>query len=424
MLLAPPPAMSTLMQQCLAPDVNGRPTCGEALLEAIELPIAAVSCAAAETDDAAQKLLNIGRAVVELNDVELACRVCRALEATGANSSDMADCYALVACSLFVDVVCQARLYDAKLFALPCTLEKDSVAYLKVTKDEADSARDLVTNDRVSVSKCVRELPPSVVIRSDVKTADSRLEPSPLRIMAGSVPHRIRAALTNVVCSSESVEAAMRTGRVVVEGAAGSGKGWTLRALVVALCENQLDDADSNASQLVFPLTISLASIEDPESDWLGRAIDDAQDHCEVLRLARVERRLVLCLDGLNEITPLTRQSIVKKIVKYSRSCLLTVVTSRPMAGNVDEFAPHGFSFLNIAQVNPKHLEALGLPKKISSLVETPLAFRLALLALFPGGDKEFMARSMKLAQQDGTLAVARDVLSRTHTYEIECSKP
>ncbi|KAJ8599877.1 hypothetical protein CTAYLR_005375 [Chrysophaeum taylorii] len=467
MLLAPPPAVSILLRQCLAADITQRPTCGAALLELMQVPATSTTHHHPVEEDVAGTLLNIGRALVELEDVKLACR---ALEAAAASGSDAAECYSLIACahvragsceeamvacdralshdaehgvalfakaeatyrhdssdSLFLDVVHQAQLYDAKLFPAP-RVEKGAVAYLEAAKDEADWARDPVTDDRVSVSKCLRDLPPKIVYRRDVKT-DFRGAP-PSTTAEGS---SVRGALADVLHIGEGVDAAMRTGRVVIEGDAGSGKGWILRAVVVALCKKQLDNVsgESSESEFLLPLTIALSSIEDPKSDWVGRMINNVREGGDALRAARMDRRLVLCLDGLDEVAPTTRPSLVEKIVEFAPGCALTVITSRPAAGNIGDLAPHGFAFLSIAQVDRRRVEALkGIPPDIASFVETPLALRLALLALSSPGelqtpafllrdrsdlfcvaDEMFVARAVASTRQDGALALARDVL-------------
>ncbi|KAJ8604649.1 hypothetical protein CTAYLR_006523 [Chrysophaeum taylorii] len=477
MLLAPPPAVSILLRQCLAAHITQRPTCGAALLELMQVPATSTTHHHPVEEDVAGTLLNIGRAVVELEDVELACR---ALEAAAANGGDAAECYSLIACahvragsceealvacdralshdaehggalfakaeatyrhdssdSLFLEVVRRAQLYDAKLFPAP-RVEKGAVAYLEAAKDEADWARDPVTDDRVSVSKCVRNLPPKVVYRRDVKT-DFR-GASPSTTAEGS---SVRGALADVLHTGEGVEAAMRTGRVVIEGDAGSGKGWILRAVVVALCKKQLDNVsgESSESEFLLPLTIPLSSIEDPRSDWVGRMINNVREGGggDALRAARIDRRLVLCLDGLDEVAPTTRPSLVEKIVEFAPGCALTVITSRPAAGNIGDLAPHGFAFLSIAQVDRRRVEALtGIPPDIASFVETPLALRLALLALSSPGelqtppvllrdrsdlfriaDEGFMARALASTRQDGALALAREVLQERGSVEV-----
>ncbi|KAJ8607556.1 hypothetical protein CTAYLR_010792 [Chrysophaeum taylorii] len=323
--------------------------------------------------------------------------------------------------SLFVDVVHQARLYDAKLFPAP-RAEKGAVACLEAAKDDADSAYDPVTNDRVSVSEY--RVSGGAAVRST--TADYYSS--------------VRGALADVVHTGEAVEAAMRTGHVVIEGDAGSGKGWILRAVVVAPCNKQLHSAsgESSESELMLPMTISLSSIDDPESDWVGRVINDVRDGSDALRPARIDGRLPLCLDGLDEVAPTTRPSLVEKIVEYAQGCALTVITSRPAARNIDDLAPHGFTFLSIAQVDRGRVETLtGITPDIASLVETPLALRLALLALSPTGglqtpsvlrdrsdlfriaDDRFMARAVAPMRQDGTLTLARDVLQECGSSEV-----
>ncbi|KAJ8600097.1 hypothetical protein CTAYLR_003449 [Chrysophaeum taylorii] len=410
--------------QCLAADVTQRPT--------------ALEASVANGGDAAECYALIASAQLRDGRCEEALVACdRALSNDEAHGSALfvkaEATYRLDSSeSFFVDVIRRARLYDAELFHAPRAVE-GAIAYLEAAKDEADSARDPVTNDRVSVSACVRDLPPNIVHRCDVKTEFGRAFPS-TTMECWSV----RGALADVL-HTEAVEAAMRTGRVVIEGDACSGKGWILRAFVVALCEQQLDNGsdESSDSEFVLPLTIPLSSIENPEMDWLGGAIDSVRDGGDALRAARIDQRLVLCLDGLDEVSPVTRPSLVEKIVEYARGCPLTVITSRPAAANVGDLAPHGFAFLSVAQVDRRRVEDLGIPPDFASLVETPLSLRLVLLALssigelqtplvlrhrsdlFRVANEEFVARAVAPTRRDGALVVARDVLRECGSSKV-----
>ncbi|KAJ8602792.1 hypothetical protein CTAYLR_002599 [Chrysophaeum taylorii] len=415
---------------CLAADATQRPACGATLLEAMQIRDASVLNTDVDTRDVSEMLLNIGRAAVELNDVGLACT---ALEAAAEKGGDAAECYSLLAGShihagnleqavlasekairydpvhgahqrdlssadsQFIDVMRQARLYDAKLFAAPRT-EKGEVTDLETAPRIETAPRTMRTRRAI----------PS-------RTTESRYPP-----------------FSEVVNDFEGVyEAAMRTGRVVIDGDA--GKGWVLRALVVALYDEQVDHHHERSG---CELGGSSAS-----DDLIGSAIDKVRDDDggDALRAARIDRRLVLCLDGLDEVAPTTRPSIVEKIVECAQNCALTIITTRPAAEkNVGDFAPHGFAFLRIFAVDRRRVETLGIPRGIiASHVETPLALRLAMLALSSTGelqpppvlrdrsdlfrvaDEGFMTRAVVPTRQDGALVLARNDLRECGSLEV-----
>ncbi|KAJ8611491.1 hypothetical protein CTAYLR_010308 [Chrysophaeum taylorii] len=476
LLLAPDADANLLLRACLAVR-NQRPACGADLFKWIRPPASlVVSSKLSPPRFGGETLLNLGRAFFFYFGDIPAARA--ALESAVAEpGADLAECFALLACAhldddddddddqnweeaaavasdkaiqhdpshagallakaeaarrgdpdssnnnnnnnnnnngddLFAEVIRRSKQQQQQQQpASPSSNDTTSSSYLEAARREADDARDPITNQNVSVSACVRDLPPRVFHRTEVKVAGSS---------GGGHSHHsaiIKEAL-GAVLPKECVEPAMRTGRVVLEGEAGSGKGWTLRALVVALCDAQQQQQQQQQQQsepALLPLLVSLSSIEDPAGDW---------------GMIRDNRRVVLCLDGLDEISPSRRRSVVDAIVERAENCAFVVVASRPSVENIDDLGPRGFVFLSIARVDRERVvEGFGIELDAAAHVETPLALRLALLGagreirdrsdLFRVADEVFMGRAVERAAEDDVLTVARDVLRDCGVLEV-----
>ena len=90
---------------------------------------------------------------------------------------------------------------------------------------------------------------------------------------------------------------------------------------------------------LLLPLA-TIASIKDAIA---------AHQHATALVQARDERRLVLLLDGLDEVPSARRPDIVEAVDAAAAAGAVVVLSSRPSAANADELAPLGFRFFAAA---------------------------------------------------------------------------
>ena len=129
-----------------------------------------------------------------------------------------------------------------------------------------------------------------------------------------------------------------------IEGGGASGKSWVLRAVAVRLARAQV--AEGAAAWL--PLLLTLATIA---------SIDDAivsHEHAAALVKARDEDRLVLLLDGLDEVPRERRAAILEAVDTAAAAGAVVVLTSRPSAVNADVLAPRGFRFFAAMPLRPE----------------------------------------------------------------------
>lgn len=158
--------------------------------------------------------------------------------------------------------------------------------------------------------------------------------------------------------------------RLCIQGRDGSGKTWLLRHLGVTLADLQLKGTISEPS--ILPIRVSLHDLaayldnKDPlkslRESWL-------EAHCDLLERAHKSEKVLLLLDGLDEVPAVKHDDLLKWLGAVSVS--FVVLTMRPDSSISLELEEIGFE---VCQLLPPD------PKKILRDVEIPATVRHALL--------------------------------------------
>ncbi|KAJ8600625.1 hypothetical protein CTAYLR_008984 [Chrysophaeum taylorii] len=149
---------------------------------------------------------------------------------------------------------------------------------------------------------------------------------------------------------------ALRTGRILIEGPAGTGKSWLLRELTVEILKKTS----------LLPLRASLSSSscggDDDDDDfnyfWKTKP-PRPEKHQAAIDAARREGRLVLLLDGLDEVSEGRRAGIIEA----TRGAVVTIVTAKPWIRAADRLLKgKGFCVLSCVSSSSPRCPSKGSP--------------------------------------------------------------
>ena len=128
----------------------------------------------------------------------------------------------------------------------------------------------------------------------------------------------------------------------------------------------------------------------------MAAPIDDAitkHEYAAALVKAKDERRLVLLLDGLNEVPRERRPMILEAVDKAVKDGAVVVIASRTRSTNADELAPKGFRFFSLMPLRAEDIaDRVGDASPMAEYVETHLELSLAMNAYERGEAPETRA--------------------------------
>ena len=178
-------------------------------------------------------------------------------------------------------------------FVAPAAADGTDRAYLAAVAADDDAVADAATGRAIRVSEKLDETPIELKIRGDITPAARTRE---------KLPDVVTKALEHFRLV-DSV-----SGLFAIEGSGASGKSWILRAIAVRLARAQTEVV---AGPLWLPLRLELATLE--ATTPINHAIE-THEHKTALLRARDEHRIVLLLDGLEEVPDERRPAILEAV--------------------------------------------------------------------------------------------------------------
>ena len=211
-------------------------------------------------------------------------------------------------------------------------LDAATVHYLEAYVERQDNCLDAITGDIVQISECRTD---TKLVRLCSRAGGVSDRPGRTAMAACAKDCAQDPILAQTVCDVFG-PAYKGISRLCIQGRGGSGKTWLLRHFGVTLADRQLK-ATVSESSAIFPIRVSLLDLAAhlDEKDPLESLRESWQEtHCDLLARAHKAERVLLLLDGLDEVPAAKHDDLLEWLGSVTAS--FVVVTTRPHVINLD----------------------------------------------------------------------------------------